>query len=386
LWSQAEPSALTEVAAARQARGFDVHDFVTANPHDHGFQFDSELLAAIITRAPGQAARYGADPLGRLDAREAVVRWHGGNTAAAPEHILMTPGTSLAYFYLFRLLAEAGEILCPSPTYPLFDDLARIAGARVRRYHLSRQVDAGGEVRWVVDPDELAFQVTPRTRAIVVVSPHNPTGTVTTVPEMRMICEIANRAGAAVILDEVFRTYLLDDAAAQTPRPADCGAGLSFTLNGISKSHYLPGWKAGWMVADGAAHARLRDLMNALEYLSDSFLPVSELIQAALPELLGDPGANEVARLAQLQRERFADKLAEAAARGWHVDRPQAGPYLCLKLPDGVPSEDAALSLLEATGSYFHPGDFYSLPGYLVGTIYNRSPWPNAQLIRVGKT
>jgi len=369
-WGEPEASWLAALVGERRAAGLPVEDYITANPYDFGFRFSPELLSKIFATATVDSARYGADPLGRLASREAVAAWYGSRVD--PSQILITPGTSMAYFYLFRLLAgNHGEVLCPVPTYPLFDDLARIAGLAVRRYHLQRTVTGEGVTRWIADPRELEFQITPRTRAIVVVSPHNPTGTVTRAQEMTALCEVANRAGIPVIMDEVFRTYTRDPQQT-VPRPAECGAAVSFTLNGLSKSHYLPGLKLGWLVAEGTDSDRIRRMMHALEYMSDSFLPVSELTQTALPQLLGEAGRVEAERLADLQRARL-DYRIENSWFGMSADLPEAGPYLCVPVTDSMgQSEDAVVTdLLENKGCLFHPGGLYGLPGYLVGTVYN---------------
>jgi aspartate/methionine/tyrosine aminotransferase len=388
-WGEPEMSALAAAESARRAAGLPVDDFITAHPYDHGFRFNENLLAQIVARATQRSVRYAADPLGQLAAREAVVQFHQAESAGhsqlvSPANVLLTPGTSIAYFYLFRLLAGThGEVLCPAPTYPLFDDLARIAGLQVRRYHLHRTLTAEGLCRWVVDPGELAFQIRPQTCAIVLVSPHNPTGTIINAAEMDSIAEVANRAAVPLIMDEVFRNYSRT-AGAPVPRPSEHGSRLSFTLNGLSKSHYLPGMKAGWIIAEGEKTA-VSPMMHALEYMSDSFLPVQEITQAALPELLGPEAMAEARQLQTLQRERLSARLANAGE--WPVAVPEAGPYVCIPLEQilaGDPGsahthsdEQVSLGLLENYGAHFHPGSFYQFPDpWLVATAFNQADWP----------
>ena len=167
-WGHAAPSELADALDALAAAGRPVRDLVTANPQEHGLAFDDHLLGDILAAAARDARTYHPHPAGQPAAREAVAAYHGDGLPAA--QVVLTPGTSFGYWAAFRLLADppGGEVLCPSPTYPLFDDLARLAGLTVRRYHMH---EAGG--RWAIDPDEVAFQVTPRTRAIAVVSPQD---------------------------------------------------------------------------------------------------------------------------------------------------------------------------------------------------------------------
>ncbi len=371
-WGESELSPLATIVSARRARGDVVEDFITANPYDHGFRFSPSILGEILGRATYDAQRYSAEPLGRLAAREAVVRLYGG---ISPEQVMLTPGTSMAYFYLFRLLAKpGGEVLCPAPTYPLFNDLARISGLKVRRYHLHRTGSDDGTTRWALDPEELQFQVTPRTCAIVLVSPHNPTGTITNHDEMAAACVVAEAAGIPLIMDEVFRTYRRDEGA-PVLRPSACGTGLSIVLNGISKSHYLPGMKQGWMVVEGDKD-EAGPLMNALEYMSDSFLPVNEIAQTALPDLLSGDAIQEAGRLADLQRERLSWRLQNTS--GWPVAVPEAGPYICVPLEHERADDDVVVSqLLTGHGALFHPGNLYDFrEPYMVATAYNQAPWP----------
>lgn len=375
-WGWPEESALAGLLARRQRAELPTQDFITAHPQDHGYCFNPALLQNILGAAGAQSYRYSACALGRPGARKAVAAYHGGG--ANPGNVLITPGTSMGYYYLFRLLARThGEVLCPAPTYPLFSDIAQLAGLRVRHYHLRKIDGVGGTTRWVADPDEVAFQLTAHTVAIVVVSPHNPTGTIMSAEEMAEVCRLANGPKVPVIFDEVFRGFALD-AGANIPRPAECGARLSVTLNGLSKSHHLPGLKAGWMVVEGEESA-VRPLVNALEYISDTFLPVNELVQAALPELLAGGALAEADRLSALQRAAVMGRLAASGAP--RPDKPESGPYLCIPLPQGANPAAVAAALLAQHGAYFHPGDLYGFAAddpCLVATAYNQAPWPAA--------
>lgn len=370
-WAAPEPSALARAVAGRRAAGLTVEDCITAPPQEFGFEFSPRLYADAMAAAVAETIRYKAAPLGLASARRAVAAFHGG--AATAEQVWLTPGTSFAYFALFRLLARPqGEVLCPSPTYPLFDDLARLAGLSVRRYHLHRQAGGGVQVHWSLDLEEIAFQITPRTCAIVLVSPHNPTGSIASRGELQHLAEAALRAGVPVIYDEVFRTYTAE-ARTPVPRLADVypDEGLWLTLNGLSKSHYLPGLKAGWMVAEGDG-GRVNRFMAAVEYLADTFLPMPEYTQAALARLLQPEAMAEAERLAALHRHALQTRLAQHQAGGWAADAPEAGPYICCPLPADADPEAAALHLLQRHGVLLHPGSLYGLPEpALVGTIFN---------------
>jgi aspartate/methionine/tyrosine aminotransferase len=347
-------------------------DLVTCNPQEEGFEFPADRLRDLTAEAGAAARFYQPDPKGQRRSRQAVAKYHGCDE----EHVLLTPGTSVAYWYAFRLLAQPGdEVLCPSPTYPLFDDLARLAHLSVRRYHMHR---AGG--RWAIDPEEVAFQITPRTRIIVIVSPHNPTGTVASHEELAAMALLAERHGLVVVFDEVFREFVHEPVA--VPRPAAVGVGLALVLNGFSKMFSLPGVKAGWMVAEGERQ-RCDAFMRAAEYLSDTFLPVSEVTQALIPRVFETAGDLPAQFRAEYSR-RMKALVATWQSCGVEAMMPQGGVYLPVDLAAaGVKTDEAALirAVLDA-GILAHPGDYYRLPeGYLVMTCVKRPPWPVADLL-----
>ena len=183
----------------------------------------------------------------------------------------------MSYWYCFKLLAEAGdEILTPQPSYPLFDYIAKLCGVQLRHYRLRE--DRG----WAIDLNHLEDQITTKTRAIVLISPHNPTGMVAGESDLRALAEIAARHNLPIISDEVFSEFLF--GMESLPRPASTNAPLVFTLNGFSKMFALPGMKIGWIGLSGDPRLVSKSL-SALELISDTFLPVNEIAQFAVPQI-----------------------------------------------------------------------------------------------------
>src|SRR4051812_16874772 len=151
--------------------GNSVIDLVRGNVNEHGIVFPPDLLNTILHGAAESARVYRPDSFGQSPAREAVARYYHGSIPSS--QIVMTPGTSVSYWYCFKLLAEPGdEILTPQPSYPLFDYIAKLCGVGLRHYRLRE------ELGWAIDLNHLEDQVTTKTRAIVLISPHNPTGMV----------------------------------------------------------------------------------------------------------------------------------------------------------------------------------------------------------------
>ena len=188
---------------------------------------------------------------------------------------MLTTSTSEGYGYLFRLLCDAGdEVLVAQPSYPLFDFLADLEDVRLKSYPLF--YDHG----WWIDFAELERRIGPRTKAVVVVHPNNPTGHATGAGERERLEEICVRRGLALIVDEVFLDYPMEEkrlmSFAVGPHPV-----LTFVLSGMSKIAGLPQMKVGWIVGFGPEAAR-REALGRLEVIADTFLSMNAPVQGAL--------------------------------------------------------------------------------------------------------
>ena len=170
------------------------------------------------------------DPRGMRSAREAVAEYYSGHGAAVdPDAIILTTSTSEGYGFLFRLLCDAGdEVLVAQPSYPLFDYPPTSQDVRLTPYPLF--YDYG----WWIDFAELEKEIGPRTRAIIVVHPNNPTGHGTKRAERERLEELCVQHGLTLIVDEVFLDYSLQDidieklvSFAKGPHPAS-----TFVLSG----------------------------------------------------------------------------------------------------------------------------------------------------------
>src|SRR3954463_2109503 len=142
--------------------GNTVIDLVRGNVNEHGIVFPPDVLNSILQGAAESARVYRPDSFGQTPAREAVARYYNGSIPS--KQIVITPGTSVSYWYCFKLLAEPGdEILTPQPSYPLFDYIAKLCGVRLSYYRLS---EASG---WAIDFEHLESQISSATRAIVLI-------------------------------------------------------------------------------------------------------------------------------------------------------------------------------------------------------------------------
>src|SRR5579883_1119710 len=226
-----------------KTEGTKVVDLVRGNVNEHGIVYPQDVLAEILKQAAEPARIYRPDSLGQRPARDAIARYYQGLNVGSGQ-VLITPGTSVSYWYCFKLLAEHGDqILCPQPSYPLFDYIARLAGLNMSHYRLDESRN------WAIDLDHLESQITAGTRAIILISPHNPTGMVADEEQLQGLADIAARHALPIISDEVFSEFLFEMDS--FPRIAATKAPLVFTLNGFSKMFALPGMKVGWMAISG---------------------------------------------------------------------------------------------------------------------------------------
>jgi alanine-synthesizing transaminase len=357
-WTRA-PNRLSAALESRRRSGATVLDLTETNPTRAGLRAPADLLSALADPA---ALAYEPEPLGRRAAREAVAadaRRHGA--AVDPDRIVLTASTSEAYAFAFKLLCDPGDaVLVPRPSYPLFEYLAGLESVEVRPYPVRY------DGRWHIDVAELAEAVTPRTRAVVVVSPNNPTGSFVKATEAEAIGEVAARRGIAVLSDEVFADFpLRDDLTRVTTLLAD-GPALTLCLGGLSKSCGLPQLKLAWMAVAGPPGAR-QEARDRLEVVADTYLSVSTPVQHAAPAVL--------ARRPELQapiRDRIRANLArlqqEAAGTPATVLDVEGGWSAVLHVPATRGEEEWVLALVERDGVLVHPGYFFDFPAeaYLV--------------------
>ena len=359
-WSLA-PNRFSAALERYRASGREALDLTESNPTRCGFTYDSSLVAAL-----GDARGLAYDPhsKGLRVAREAVCEYYRQRGAEVdPEQVILTASTSEGYSFLFRLLCNPGdEVMVPAPSYPLFEFLASIQDVKLVSYPLL--YDHG----WQIDLHGLGEAVTPRTRAILMVHPNNPTGSFVKPAEMDALDALCSDRRLALIADEVFLDYAHDGVSRlsfASPRGA-----LTFTLSGISKICALPQMKLAWIVVGGAPELA-REAIARLEIIADTYLSVGTPVQLALPEFLSrrDGIQRQVkervaANLAELDRQ-----LAEQeSVRRLDVD---GGWYVVLRVPATGSDEDLAIELLERHSVIVHPGHFYDFPceGYLVVSL-----------------
>jgi aspartate/methionine/tyrosine aminotransferase len=352
-WSKRTAWDLTETAWARElarlrAAGIKLYDLTASNPTACGLHYDETMLLAPLQNP--QSLHYHPDPKGLRQAREAVSRYYADHGARVdPEQIILTISTSEAYSFLFRLLCDPGdEVLIGRPGYPLFDFLAQLDDVVLKPYDLF--YDHG----WHLDAAALHRQITPHSRAIVVVHPNNPTGHFAPRAELEAICR---QHGLALVVDEVFLDYghgsRQGESFATGSHPVP-----TFVLSGLSKVAGLPQMKAAWLACFAQTEA-----LNRLEVISDTFLSMNSPIQGAIPAWLD--GRATLQRQIRGRVERNLEALDQALSEQTLISRleTQAGWYAVLRVPGLRSDEETALALLKEEWVVIHPGSFFGFAG-----------------------
>src|SRR5687768_1577819 len=287
------PNAVSRALAARRKSGASIVDLTATNPTTAGFQYPKQLLDALSNP---QALEYDPLPLGLWSARAAVASdFRRRGIVISADRVALTSSTSEAYALLFKLLCDAGDqVLVPRPSYPLFDHLTGLESVQSVPY----AVEYHGA--WRVDIDSVRHAIGDRVRAILIVSPNNPTGSFVHRDDLARLGEIAVENNVPLIGDEVFADYRLDSAVAATHVLA-AGDALAFSLGGLSKSAGLPQLKLGW-IGFGGPSDRVDDVLGRFEIIADTYLSVSTPIQASAAELIESGAAIRAQILARVKR------------------------------------------------------------------------------------
>jgi aspartate/methionine/tyrosine aminotransferase len=356
------PTRLAQAVESARRRG-PVLDLTLSNPTRAGLSYPVDILDTL---ADGAALTYYPEPFGLRTARDAVTATYARRgVRASSDRIVLTASTSDAYSLLFKLLCEPGRssVLTPVPSYPLFDHLTRLDGVESRRYALEYHGN------WSIAAGELDRAWSGDTRAVLAVSPNNPTGSIVRDPDAAELVHACACRDAALIVDEVFREYPL-----QAPLPEaaalDAPECLMFRLGGLSKSAGLPQVKLGWISVDGPA-ALVAEALDRLELICDTYLSVSTPAQVAAPALI-EGGRDVRDRILDRIRGNYGALQARAAgAPGVTVLNADGGWSAVLRVPATAGEEQLALDLLERHAVVVHPGYFFDFAheAYLVVSL-----------------
>jgi len=345
-----QPNALSCAVDAKRRRGVAVADLTESNPTRVGFSYPSSLLAAL---ADPQGLAYDPQPLGLWPARAAVAAdFRRRGIVISADRVALTSSTSEAYALLFKLLCDAGDaVLVPRPSYPLFEHLTRLESVTAVPYDLEYHGT------WRIDIDSVRRAANARVKALLIVSPNNPTGSFLHREDLAALADLSATNGWPIIGDEVFADYALDPAPSAIHVMAASDV-LTFSLGGLSKSAGLPQVKLGWIGVGGPV-AKVDAALSAYEIVADTYLSVSTPVQLAAPSLIGQGALVRAQILARVRQNLVTLRSHAEAFPAVNVLPVEGGWSVVLQVP-AVRSEDAlVLELLEMDDVLVHPGYFF---------------------------
>lgn len=293
-------------------------------------------VEALARNETGYTDSRGLWPLREAIAADLANRFR---VAIDPERVLVTQGTSSAMTLVFSCVVEPGdEVVIPTPHYPCYPNFVRFCGATP--VFVPTEASEG----WHVDPDRVRAAITPRTRAIVIGSPANPTGSV----QPRAVMEALAELGPTLISDEIYDG--LNYAGAKTTSALELGD-RHFALDGFSKRYAMTGFRLGWVVAPRSAMRRLQILQQNL------FISASAFVQRAGIAAL-ESGAEMTENMRSACEGRRARLVEGLRALGFGVDRDPEGAFYVLADARrfGHDSRALAFTLLERAHVGVTPG------------------------------
>jgi len=329
-------------------------DLTESNPTNCGFSYLKNDIIASLSKEANLC--YLPTPRGNLQTRKAICRYYQEKGLDVdPQQVFLTASTSEAYSYLFRLLINPGEgVLFPCPSYPLFSFLADLNDVRINTYPLVY------ERKWNIDFNSMRQVCCDDVKAIVLVNPNNPTGSLIRHEELEEINILCQKHNTSLICDEVFADFIFDQTDDHVSLISNNHV-LTFVLGGISKTLGLPQMKLSWIIINGP-----QNLVDAsterLEVIADTYLSVNTPTQNALPEWLSLRKTiqteinNRIKNNFNFLKEHVKD------ANGCEILAADGGWYRIVKIPDAFSEEQWVLTFLNRDHVAVHPGYFFDFP------------------------
>jgi alanine-synthesizing transaminase len=325
-------------AAGRKVRYLNIGD-----PIPFGFKTPPHLVEAVAKAMRdghnGYTASVGIEPARDAVAAEFVSR----GMPMTSDRVVLTSGTSEGIELTLGALADAGdEVLVPTPTYPLYTAVLAKIGARAAYYRTDPNHG------WQPDLDDIKRQLTPATRAIVVIDPNNPTGATYPESTRRALVEMAERAGVPILADEVYADLGFDGPSPLLASLAPDAAIISYSS--LSKAYLAPGWRAGWLGVGRTK--RLDDVLAAIKKLADGRLCSPGPMQDAITAALTGDRSHQQAFVRELRVRADLTVARLSKIPGMKCVAPHAAFYVMpqVALPPGKTDVDYVLGLLRATG------------------------------------
>ena len=336
---------VVDEAARMEEDGMEILKLNIGNPYPFGFSAPQEVILDMLSNV--RTSQGYSDSKGIFSARKAIMQYAQlrGIPGVTINDIYTGNGVSeLINLCMQALLDNGDEILIPAPDYPLWTATATLAGGNVVHYICDEQSD------WYPDIEDIKSKITPRTKAIVIINPNNPTGAVYPKEILEQIADIAREHELIIFSDEIYDRLVMDGYK-HTSIASLAPDVFCVTFSGLSKSHMIAGFRIGWMILSGNKSIAA-DYIEGLKMLSNmrlcSNVPAQSIVQTALGghqsvESYIVPGG----RIYE-QREYIYNALTDIP--GISAVKPQAAFYMFPKIDtkkfDIVNDEKFALDLL----------------------------------------
>lgn len=299
---------------------------------------------------------------GEQEARQAVADYYKKiGQEVDPNSLILTSTINQSYLYLLKIFSsEGGEILIPSPHTPSLEEVAGLLGLDLPSYPLSE------ENGWQIDLPELEKKITNQTRAIFLMSPHLPTGAIQKEETLKELAKLIKGKDIALIVDESLSDFIFTEERLPLVSDMMKAQQLIITLQTVTNSFALPGFKLSWIQVSGPA-SKAENLLQSLEYIADTFLTLNQFSQTILPEVVkySRKWRRRFQKVVEKNRHIVVSRLEKSPRLRFH--RPEGGFYAFIEVLDSNgqrqsaenASEQFVLDLLENTGIYVHPGYYY---------------------------
>ena len=328
---------LLQTANKMEAEGKRILKLNVGNPAPFGLEAPHEILRDVAMNLP-DATGY-SDSQGIFSARKAVLQYYqskGLLSAVDVRDVYLGNGVSeLIVMTMQALMNDGDEVLIPMPDYPLWTAAANLAGGTAVHYRCNE------DDNWHPDIEDIKSKITSKTKGIVVINPNNPTGSLYSDELLKQIIEVAKAHDLIIMADEIYDRILYDDMV-HTPMSTLTDDVLVLSYNGLSKSHRIAGFRAGWMMVSGKKH-HATDFIEGLDMLASMRLCSNVQGQYAIQTAMGGYQSmkeltSERGRLYK-QREMAVSRLN--AIKGISCTMPQGAFYCFPKMdPDVYPIED----------------------------------------------
>ena len=326
--------------AGRQVTYLNIGD-----PQAFGFRPPEHVIEAVASALRNRFTGY-AHSSGLPEARESIAAYATNlGTPTTPDDVILTAGASEGADLVLTALVNPGdEVLLPGPGYPIYPAIVNKLGARATYYPLHEKSN------WQPSIDEVRSLITANTRALVLINPNNPTGAITPDETTRELLQLAAEHNLLVISDEVYRDLCFVAPPTTASVLARETETMVITLESLSKTHLIPGWRVGWMRFSKAEN--MRELISAIGRLASGRLCSPTPTQYAVKPALEEHRECILDFIGELRKRRDFAVEQVRAIEGLSCSTPEAAFYLMVRAAElgGRSDEQFVLDLLEASG------------------------------------